>query len=258
MSPPGRSAFSSTSRRQLAAEGEGSPALLWRVDSFRFLPAELWRGRRSWRRIRSFRSSPRPDGVFPGVGREAVEERFGGPVLTDRAGLYSGVWCRPSLRPWSLRRAMPCRRMLRTAAIVASWRWSWSGFFDLSRRGAPARSLRGMGIFPGRRWSFLEFKTSPPAASYICGGSKSFIARCLFGTLVWCCRSSPPATVTASEFGDELWWRCARSFFRTRLLFVFYIRGFFAIVYGQLSACILPVSSLYLYLVLFVFFLTTV
>jgi hypothetical protein len=64
--------------------------------------------------------------------------------------------------------------------------------------------------------------------------------------------------VTASEFGYELWWRCARSFFRTRLLFVFSISGFFAIVCGQLSACILPVSSLYLYLVLFVFFLTTV
>jgi hypothetical protein len=114
-------------------------------------------------------------------------------------------------------------------------------------------------LLPGRRCVFLGFNISPPAASYNCDGSKSYKARCLFGTIGVFCRSSPPlAAISSVVVGEALQIGSGRSSGRIGLLFSFSFRGFRAKVDRQLSSCILLSLYLYLYSNLPIIFLTTV
>lgn len=204
-----------------------------------------------------------------GVLGGAVDELAGGGLALGVVGVVAVLASLWSFVLWLLRRiggfrlrrhrrsleactAAGLRRFLRTASVVVRW-WSYRSFFlDLLWRGTPAGSPWGMGSFPGRRRSLQEVKISPLAASYNCGGSKSHSARCLFGTMGWCCGSSPLSTVTATDSGEERQLGHARSSLRTGLLFAFLSRGFCAKGLGQLSVHILPEFSLYLYAVSFV------
>ena len=229
----------------------GVPDLAVRVYSprlalgFRFLPVVAWRGRSRRSGIRSSRPTPRAGGVFPGAGWWVVEGRPAGPVLTDRFGLRSGAGRRSKLRSTPVLRSASLQRMRGRAALeVVCW---WCRFFFLDlRRGDSARIWRGMGFSPGRRFAFFILKISSSGASYYCGGSKSYLARCLHRfSGDWCRSPSSPSTSSAAVGGD-LHLGSAQNSGWTGLLFLVFARGLCAFVVGQLSTRIL--LSLYLYL----------